>query len=316
MVFGDSALIINQVNNDWDCTSERMDAYYAQIRKLENKFYGLEFHHVVQAHNEAADKLSKLGSTQAEIPHGVFIQDLVKSSIEEEEKSIAKQPSADQLVTTVSTTGTDWREPFIRYFTSVEVPQDKTEMERLIRRSKHYVLVEGKLMRKNMNEELLQKYVFHEQDVKILEEIHVDTCGNHAASRTLVGKVFWTGFYWPSAVVDAEKHCEGCQFFAKQTHVLAYELQTIPASWPFVCWGLVMIGPFKPAPGGFCWVYVIINKFSKCTKYRSLVLGTTKKAAELLDEIIYRFGLPNNIITDLGSSSPVTISGTSAMTEA
>jgi ribonuclease HI len=90
MVFGDSALVINQVNKDWDCTSKRMDAYYAQIRKLENKFYGLEFHHVVCADNEAVDKLSKLGSTQAEIPHGVFIQDLVKPSIEEEEKPVAE----------------------------------------------------------------------------------------------------------------------------------------------------------------------------------------------------------------------------------
>jgi hypothetical protein len=46
-----------------DYTNERMDAYCTQIRKLENKFYGLEFHHVVWADNEAADKLSKLGST-------------------------------------------------------------------------------------------------------------------------------------------------------------------------------------------------------------------------------------------------------------
>jgi ribonuclease HI len=29
MVFGDSALVINQVNKNWDYTSERMDAYYA-----------------------------------------------------------------------------------------------------------------------------------------------------------------------------------------------------------------------------------------------------------------------------------------------
>jgi ribonuclease HI len=93
MVFGDSALVINQVNKDWGCTSERMDAYHAQIRKLENKFYDLEFHHVVWADNEAADKLSKLGSTQAVIPHGVFIHDLVKLSIEQEEKPMAEQPS-------------------------------------------------------------------------------------------------------------------------------------------------------------------------------------------------------------------------------
>jgi hypothetical protein len=107
-------------------------------------------------------------------------------------------------------------------------------MERLIRRSKHYVLVEGKLMRKNTKEELLQKCMAHwsqEHGVKMLEQIHTGTCGNHAASRTLVGKAFWAGFYWPLAVTDVEKlvhHSEGCQFFSKQTHVLAHKLQTIP----------------------------------------------------------------------------------------
>jgi hypothetical protein len=59
-------------------------------QKLENKFYGLEFYHVVRADNEAADKLSKLGSTWSEIPNGVFIQDLVRPSIEEEEKPVAE----------------------------------------------------------------------------------------------------------------------------------------------------------------------------------------------------------------------------------
>jgi hypothetical protein len=63
-----------------------------------------------------------------------------------------------------------------------------------------------------------------------------------------------------------------------------------------------MIEPFKPSPGGFCWVYVIIEKFSKWIEYKHLVKVTVKKVAELLDEIIHRFGLPNNIITDLGST--------------
>jgi phosphoribosyl 1,2-cyclic phosphodiesterase len=93
------------------------------------------------------------------IPHRVFIHDLVNLSIVEEEKPVDEQPSADQLVATILTTGTDWREPFIRYLTSAEVSQGKTKMERLIRCSKHYVLVEGKLMCKNTKEELLQKCV-------------------------------------------------------------------------------------------------------------------------------------------------------------
>jgi hypothetical protein len=51
-------------------------------------------HHEVRADNEAVDKLSKLGSTRAMIPHGLFIHDLVKPSIEEEEKPVAEQASA------------------------------------------------------------------------------------------------------------------------------------------------------------------------------------------------------------------------------
>jgi hypothetical protein len=60
--------------------------------------------------------------------------------------------------------------------------------------------------------ELLQKCVSQEHGVKILEEIHAGTCGNHAALRTLVNKAFRVGFYWPSAVTDAKKlvrHYEG-----------------------------------------------------------------------------------------------------------
>ena len=81
MVFGDSALVINQINKDWSCTSEKMDAYYAEIRKLEGKFYGIEFHHIVRDANQAADRLSKLGSSRANVLVGVFVQDLMTPSI-------------------------------------------------------------------------------------------------------------------------------------------------------------------------------------------------------------------------------------------
>jgi hypothetical protein len=38
---------------------------------------------------------------------------------------------------------------------------------------------------------------------QLLDEIHAGQCGIHAASRTLVGKVFRSGFYWPTAKNDA-----------------------------------------------------------------------------------------------------------------
>jgi ribonuclease HI len=46
LVYGDSAVVINQVNKSWDRNKENMDTYCLEVRKLENKFYGLEFYHI------------------------------------------------------------------------------------------------------------------------------------------------------------------------------------------------------------------------------------------------------------------------------
>ena len=63
-----------------------------------------------------------------------------------------------------------------------------------------------------------------------------------------------------------------------------------------------MIGPFKLAPGGFRYVYVTIDKFSKWIEYKPLASATAKKAVELFEDTFHRFGLPNSIITDLGTT--------------
>jgi ribonuclease HI len=83
LVYDDSAVVINQVNKSWDRNKENMDTYCLEVWKLENKFYGLEFHHVVCDNNVAADVLSKLGSTRAQVPAGVFVHELHAPSIPE-----------------------------------------------------------------------------------------------------------------------------------------------------------------------------------------------------------------------------------------
>jgi ribonuclease HI len=65
LAYGNSKVVIQQVNKDWDCSRKKMDAYCKEIRKLEAKFYFLEFHHILRDYNITADVLSKLGSKQA-----------------------------------------------------------------------------------------------------------------------------------------------------------------------------------------------------------------------------------------------------------
>jgi transposase InsO family protein len=63
-----------------------------------------------------------------------------------------------------------------------------------------------------------------------------------------------------------------------------------------------MIGPFKKAQGGYTHVLVAIDKFTKWIEYKPIASLTLAKAVEFIQDIIFRFGIPNNIITDLGSN--------------
>jgi hypothetical protein len=99
----------------------------------------------------------------------------------------------------------------------------------------------------------LQRCVPLPEGRELIRDIHTGVCGHHAAPRTLMGSVFHQGFYWPTTVVDANEvvsTCEGCQFYAHNTHLPAHALQTIPITWLFAVWGVDIVGPLRKAPGG------------------------------------------------------------------
>jgi ribonuclease HI len=132
LAFGDSKVVIEHVNKEWDCVKDTMDAYCAEIRKLESHFKGIEFQHVPRNNNIAADVLSKLSSRRALVPAGVFVQDLCKPSIKLLDSNNTEPPSNDQnpapprdvLMTEKED---DWRKPFIDFILDQLVPDDKAE---------------------------------------------------------------------------------------------------------------------------------------------------------------------------------------------
>jgi hypothetical protein len=83
LVYGGSVVVINQVNKDWNCTKETMDTYYGEVRKLAKHFEGLEILHVVRDLNIAADVLPKLRLDRAQVPLGIFVEELTSPSIKQ-----------------------------------------------------------------------------------------------------------------------------------------------------------------------------------------------------------------------------------------
>jgi ribonuclease HI len=196
MVYGDSLVVISQINKDWDCSTNSMGKYYVAIRKLVDKFEGLEFHHVERDRNAAADKLSKLQSSRAQVPPGIFVQEVSCPSIildHAEECNTLSQSELDPNV---------WREPIIGYIKNEEELDDKAAAERIARQSSHYTLIGDTLYIRGVTR-VLMKCIHSAIGKQLLEEIHAGQCGVHDASRTLVGKVFRSGFYWPTMKSDA-----------------------------------------------------------------------------------------------------------------
>jgi hypothetical protein len=75
-----------------------------------------------------------------------------------------------------------------------------------------------------------------------------------------------------------------------------------------------MVGPHRQAPGGFTHLLVAVNKFSKWIDARPIVNVRSEKVVAFFTDIIYRFGIPNTIITDNNTQLRGRNSSTSATT--
>jgi transposase InsO family protein len=169
--------------------------------------------------------------------------------------------------------------------------------------AKRYTLVEGYLYRHGANG-VLMWCITQEECYELLTEVHGGGCRNHASSRTLVSKAFRHGYFWPTALQDAVKlvkTCKACQFHAKQIDMLAQMLQMIPPSLPFTVWGLDIVGPFPRAVGGYRFLYVTIDKFTKWPEATLVVKINKQSTVKFIKSIICRLRVPNRIITDNGS---------------
>jgi ribonuclease HI len=271
---GDSQLVIDQVMKNSQCRDPKMEAYCDDVRRLEDKFYGLELNHIGRRYNETADELAKIASGRTTVPPDVFSRDLHQPSVKtndapEPEKASAQPeapsvrpeapsarpeapsarpeaPSARPEAPSASegealrvkeeqsgaTPNRNWQTPYLQYLHRGELPLDRAEARRLARRAKSFVLLgDGKELYHRSPSGILQRCISIAEGQELLQEIHSGACGHHATPRALVGNAFRQGFYWPTVVADATgivRTCEGCQFYAGQTHLPAQALQTIP----------------------------------------------------------------------------------------
>jgi hypothetical protein len=65
--------------------------------------------------------------------------------------------------------------------------------------------------------------------------------------------------------------------------------------------GLDLVGPFKKPKGRFTHIFIAVDKFTKWVEAKPATSIVAAKAIEFVKEIMYRFDVPNNIITNNGT---------------
>jgi ribonuclease HI len=173
---GDSQLVIDQVMKNSHYRDLKMEAYCDEVRRLEDKFYGLELNHIARRYNETADELAKIASGRRTVPPDVFSQDLHQPSVKIDDTPEPKAPSAQPEVPSAQseapsarpeapsvqpevpsapegetlhvegersgvTPDQKWQTPYLQYLHRGELPLDRAEARRLAWRAKSFILL-------------------------------------------------------------------------------------------------------------------------------------------------------------------------------
>jgi ribonuclease HI len=91
---GDSQLVIDQVMKNSHRRDPKMEAYCDEVRRLEDKFYGLELNHIARRYNETTDELAKIASGRTTVPPDVFSRDLHQPSVKTDDTPEPEKVSA------------------------------------------------------------------------------------------------------------------------------------------------------------------------------------------------------------------------------
>jgi hypothetical protein len=137
------------------CRNPKMEAYCDDVRRLEDKFYGLEVNHIARRYNETADELVKIASGRTTVPTDVFSRDLHQPSVKTNDMPEPEAPSAQPEAPSAPegealrieeerngvTPNRNWQTLYLQYLHRGELPLDRAEARRLARRAKSFVLL-------------------------------------------------------------------------------------------------------------------------------------------------------------------------------
>ncbi|XP_075076521.1 uncharacterized protein LOC107766439 [Nicotiana tabacum] len=266
-------LVVNQMLGTYTAREARMQQYLKKAHDLVRQFQTWKVVQIPREENVEADALANLASA-AEVTN-------------------------------------DENDSLIHLFHSV-LDQDKNEYGIVLEDKKQAQALRKKVARYCLNQGNLYRKIFGGSLARCLEpsqteyvmiEIHEGHCGNHEGGISLVKTMIRAGYYWPKMEQDAEKFvakCDKCQY-GNNMHRPTKLLHLVIAPWPFMKWGMDIVGPLPQAKGKVGFLLVLTDYFTKWVETDTFKLVREKEVRDFIwGNIICQFGVPKEIICDNG----------------
>ena len=161
----------------------------------------------------------------------------------------------------------------------------------------------GETLYRRSSDGMLLLCLDHTSADRVMREIHAGVCGPHMGGHMLACKIMRTGYFWltmETYCCQFVQRCSECQMHGDLIHVPPSELHALTSPWPFLVWGIDIIGKISPkSSSGHEFILVTIDYFTKWVEAASYAKLTSARVASFIrSHIICRHGVPHELISN------------------
>ena len=248
-IYGDSALVINQIKGEWETHHANLIPYRDYARRLLTYFTKVELHHIPREENQMADALATL-SSMLQVNHWNHVP-MIK--VQRLDRPAHVFTVSDAIVRTDSgeVDNRPWYCDIKQFLQSRGYPPGASNKDKkALRRLASKFLLDGDVLYKRNFDMVLLRCVDECEAEQLMHDVHDGTFGTHASGHVMSRKLLRAGYYWITMERDCYQYarkCHKCQVYADKIHVPPHALNVMSSPWPFSMWGIDMIGRIEPS---------------------------------------------------------------------
>ena len=162
-----------------------MQEYSSEVRRIQTKFEFFDLSHIPRSGNTHADSLATLATSSAQdLPRVILVEDLCTPIPLHRD-----MPQIHQIKL-----GSSWMDPISLFLERDILPEEKSEAEKVRRKSPRFLLSKDKKLYKRSFSGPYLLYVHPETSESLLEELHEGVCGSHTGGRSLSHRAIIQGY--------------------------------------------------------------------------------------------------------------------------